>query len=387
MKKIAFITGTRADWGLLSNIATALARRDNINICVVATNMHLSQRYGNTIDEIRADGFEPVTVDMDVDCDTPEEKVHSMAQCLDGMADAFTTLKPDMVVILGDRFEMLSAATAALMMRIPIIHIAGGEISEGAVDDSIRHAITKMASLHLTATEPYRRRVIAMGEMPGRVINTGAIGVWNLLNGESMSREELSQSIGFDLDDSTLLVTYHPVTLDDSATSRLTANLLEALKQFPDNKILFTYPNNDAGGRIIISMIDRFVADNPGRAFAIASLGRKRYLSALKCVAAVVGNSSSGIVEVPSAGIPTVDIGMRQQGRLRGESVIHADDTPDDITRAIRQALSTEARAAARLAENPYCSPDTLSRIVDAIATADPSRLRHKKFYDIRPLQ
>lgn len=372
---------------MLSNIASAVASRHDINICVVATNMHLSPRYGNTIDEIRADGFEPVSVTMDVDSDSPEGKVHSMAQCLDGMTGAFASLQPDMMVILGDRFEMLAAATAALMMRIPIIHIAGGEISEGAVDDSIRHAITKMASLHLTATEPYRRRVIAMGEMPERVINTGAIGVWNLLNGTCLTREELSQSIGFDIDNNTLLVTYHPVTLDDNTTSRLTANLLRALEQFTDNKILFTYPNNDAGGRVIIDMIDRFVSENPGRAFAVASLGRKRYLSALKCVAAVVGNSSSGIVEVPSAGIPTVDIGMRQQGRLRGQSVIHAEDDPADIARAINQALSAETRAAARVAVNPYCSPDTLSRIVNAIATADPARLRHKKFHDILPLQ
>lgn len=385
-KRIAIMTGTRADWGLLSPIATALSARTDVTVYIIATNMHLSDRYGHTVDEIRADGFTPVEVPVDTDDDTPRGKLHAMAQCQEGVASEFERLAIDLVVILGDRFEMLAAATAALMMRIPVIHIAGGEISEGAIDDSIRHAITKMSSLHLTACESYRRRVIAMGESPDRVINTGAIGVYNLLNGPSLTPAELSESVGFDVDSSTLLVTYHPATLDDNATSELFANLLEALDRFPHTRVLFTYPNNDAGGRIIISMIQSYVSRHPDRAFAIPSLGRLRYLSALKTVAAVVGNSSSGIVEVPSAGIPTVDIGIRQQGRLRSDSVIHADDTADSIAAAIAQALTPEMRARAATATNPYCGPDTLTRIVDAIAAADPARLRMKKFYDIIPL-
>ncbi len=385
MNRIAFITGTRADWGLLSPIAVALRERGR-DVCVIATNMHLSDRFGGTLSEIRADGFEPVTVAMDADADTPRGKVRSMAQCMDGMAERFAELAPDIVVILGDRFEMLSAAAAAMMMRIPIVHIAGGEISEGAIDDSIRHAISKMASLHLTACEPYRRRVIAMGEEPDRVINTGAIGVYNLLNGPVMDRDSLATSVGFDIGPDTLLVTYHPATLDDNSTATLFGNLLSALDRFPSMKVLFTYPNNDAGGQVIIRMTEEYVASNPGRAFAVPSLGRVRYLSALRCVAAVVGNSSSGIVEVPSAGIPTVDIGIRQQGRLRGESVIHAEDSPDNIARAIEYALSDEGRNMAGRAVNPYCGPDTLTRIVDAIDSADPEALRKKKFYDIIPL-
>lgn len=380
------MTGTRADWGLLSPIASELSRREGIEVDIIATNMHLSEQYGYTVDEIRADGFAPVEVPIDTDDDTPRGKLRAMAQCQQGVAKMLETLGTDLVVILGDRFEMLAAATAALMMRVPVVHIAGGEISEGAIDDSIRHAITKMSSFHLTACETYRRRVIAMGESPDTVINTGAIGVWNLLNGEPMSAAELSESIGFTVDGSTLLVTYHPATLDDNSSVRLFANLLEALDCFPDNRVLFTYPNNDAGGRAIISMIQDYVARHQDRAFAVPSLGRRRYLSALKTVAAVVGNSSSGIVEVPSAGIPTVDIGIRQQGRLRSRSVIHADDAPDSIATAITQALSPEMRSVAASAPNPYCGPDTLARIVDAIASADPSELRMKKFYDIIPL-
>lgn len=385
MNRIAFITGTRADWGLLSPIAVALRERGR-DIMVIATNMHLSDRFGGTLDEIRADGFDPLTVMMDAEADTPQGKIRSMAQCLEGMGEALTELHPDLVVILGDRFEMLSAATAALMLRIPIVHISGGEISEGAIDDSIRHAITKMASLHLTACEPYRNRVIALGEEPGRVINTGAIGVYNLLHGPVMDRKELSESLGFDIGPDTLLVTYHPATLDDNSTASLFRNLLDALDRFPDIKVLFTYPNNDAGGQVIIRMTEDYVAVNPGRAFALPSLGRVRYLSALHCVAAVAGNSSSGIIEVPSAGIPTVDIGIRQKGRLRGESVIHAEDSVDDISRAIAIALSDEGRLLARQASNPYCGPDTLMKIVNAIDSADPEALRMKKFYDIIPL-
>lgn len=380
------MTGTRADWGLLSPIAAELSRRDGVTVDIIATNMHLSQRYGHTVDEICADGFTPVEVAIDTDDDTPRGKLRAMAQCQEGVAREFERLGTDLVVILGDRFEMLAAATAALMMRVPVVHIAGGEISEGAIDDSIRHAITKMSSLHLTACDTYRRRVIAMGESPRRVMDTGAIGVWNLLNGESMTAAELSGTIGFTVDASTLLVTYHPVTLDDNSSAKLFANLLEALDRFPENRVLFTYPNNDAGGRVIIPMIEEYVACHPGRAFAVPSLGRRRYLSALKTVAAVVGNSSSGIVEVPSAGIPTVDIGIRQKGRLRSESVIHADDSVDSIAAAIDRALSPEMRAIAAKAPNPYCAPDTLARIADAIASADPAELRMKKFYDIIPL-
>ena len=327
MRNIAIATGTRADWGLLSGIAVALRDRPDCRVTVLATNMHLQQRYGMTINEIKADGFDDVvSVAMPDTGDTPAGTVDAMGACMSGMARAFGELKPDVVVILGDRFEMLATATAAMMMRIPIVHIAGGEISEGAIDDSIRHAITKMASLHLTSTEPYRRRVIAMGEEPGRVINTGSIGVWNLLNEPLMPRDRLEESIGFSLPHGSLLVTYHPATLDSCDTESRCRALLEALDRFPDSHVLITYPNNDAQGRVIIDMIESYALSNPDRVRVIPSLGKLRYLSALRCVSAVVGNSSSGIIEVPSMGIPTVDIGIRQRGRLCSDSVIHCGD-------------------------------------------------------------
>lgn len=384
MRKIAIATGTRADWGLLSGIAVALRERPDCRVTVLATNMHLQARYGMTLNEIKADGFDDIiTVPMPDTGDTPTGTIDAMAACMSGMARALGSLRPDLIVILGDRFEMLATATAALMMRIPIVHISGGEISEGAIDDSIRHAITKMATLHLTSTEPYRRRVIAMGEEPDRVLNTGSIGVWNLLNEPLMSRSDLEQSIGFTLPAGSLLVTYHPATLDNADTSARCGELLSALDRFPDSHILITYPNNDARGRIIIDMIEAYAARNPQRVRVIPSLGKLRYLSALRCVSAVVGNSSSGIIEVPSMGIPTVNIGIRQRGRLCSDSVIHCGDSADEIAAAIAKALSPEGQATARTASNPYVRPDTLELSVRAIAETPLDRLSSKKFYDI----
>lgn len=383
MRKIAIATGTRADWGLLSGIAHALDALPDCEVRIIATNMHLNPRYGETIKEIIADGFtDPVRVEMPDTTDTPSGAVRAMAVCMEGMATVLEQMNPDMIVILGDRFEMLATATAALMLHIPIVHIAGGEISEGAVDDSIRHAITKMASLHLTATEPYRQRVIAMGEHPDRVVNTGAIGVYNIMNEPLMSRNELETSIGLTLPEGALLVTYHPATLDSEDPAERCRQLLDALDRFPDSHIIITYPNNDSRGKVIIDLIEEYGRKNPTRVRVIPSLGKLRYLSVLRYVSAVVGNSSSGIVEVPSMHIPTVDIGMRQKGRLRSKSVINCGDSSDEIADAIALALSSEGRERAASAENPYYKPDTLAMIVKAIADTPLDSLKIKRFYD-----
>lgn len=382
--KIAIVTGTRADWGLLSPVARALADSGRVDVQVVATNMHLDPVYGNTIDEIIADGFEVAAkVPMHAGADTPEAVAVAMTDCARGMAVAFSRLRPDMLLILGDRYEMLAVASVATVFGIPIIHIAGGEISEGAIDDNIRHAITKLSSLHLVATEPYRRRVIAMGEEPHRVVNTGAIGVHNIMTMPLMSQSQLAESLGFEVDRQTLLVTLHPTTRAELSSARAIEELIAALDSFPDKKILFTYPNNDADGRAIIDRIDRYAAANPHRVRVVPSLGRVRYLSALQFVAAVVGNSSSGIVEVPSMKIPTVDIGIRQRGRIAATSVIHCGTSADEIREAIRFALSHEGVSRAAAARNPYYKPDTLRVMVDAITACDPESLKIKHFYDI----
>lgn len=380
-RRICIITGTRAEWGLLQPVAAALRDRADTELQIVATNMHLDPLYGNTVDRIIEAGF---TVDervpMPAAAGDEAATVRAIAACMSGMADAFTRLRPDLAVILGDRTEMLATATAAHVMRIPIAHLHGGEISEGAIDDSLRHAITKLASLHLTSTEEHRRRVIQLGEDPQMVINAGAIGVWNAMHQPQAPLEELTATLGFVPDRRTLLVTYHPATLDDGDTAGRCRALLEALDAFPDSKVIITYPNNDARGRVIIDLIEEYGRCNPGRVKVIASLGMRRYLSVLRHIGAVVGNSSSGIIEVPSAGIPTVDVGIRQRGRCAAASVIHCGDSSEEICRAIAEALD---RGPGKEAPNPYCRPDTLRLITEALTATPLERLRHKKFHDL----
>lgn len=382
-RKVCIATGTRADWGLLSGIARELSEHPDVTLQIVATNMHLDPRYGMTVNEIIADGF---TVDERVPLlplsDSEADRARAMSMCGLGMADALERLAPDVIVVLGDRYEMLAVASVATVMRIPIIHIAGGEITRGAIDDSIRHAITKMASLHLTATEEYRRRVISMGEEPGRVKTTGAIGVYNAMNEKLMSREELETSLGFELGDNTLLVTIHPVTMDSTDTATHVRELLNALDAFKECKILFTYPNNDARGAVIIDMIETYAAERGSRVHLIPSLGKTRYLSALQFVKVVIGNSSSGIVEVPSMKIPTVDIGSRQAGRLAADSVIHCGVTCSEIKRAISLALGDRWQEKCKATVNPYYRRDTLQLIVNAIVNTPMSTLLNKQFYD-----
>ena len=383
-RKVCIVTGTRAEWGLLSGIARQLNMCSDIDLQIIATNMHLSDRHGHTIDEILQEGFKvsaqvPMLDDANSDCDT----VRSMAKCMHGMAEAFDNLRPHIVVLLGDRFEMLAVATAATIMRIPIVHLHGGEISEGAIDDSMRHAITKLSALHLTSTEEYRQRVIQMGENPERVINTGAIGVYNVMNVATMTLEQLRESLDFEIDHNTLLVTLHPATLDTTPIRTRCQALLNALDCFPNNKLLITYPNNDPDGMIIIEMIEQYARLHPTRVKLIPSLGLTRYMSALKYVAAVVGNSSSGIIEVPSMGIPTVNIGCRQKGRIAATSVIDCEPDTDSIVQAITKALSNDFKEQAQKTVNPYYRPDTLQLIVKAIATTPIETLHTKHFHDI----
>lgn len=383
LKKICIATGTRADWGLLSPLAKALDSRNDCEVVVAATNMHLSERYGMTVRDIIADGFTPVHVPMAIESDSEAARVTAMANCMKGFASLFESISPDMLIILGDRYEMLAVASAATIMRIPIVHIAGGTISEGAVDDSIRHAITKLSAIHLTETEEYRQRVIAMGEEPDRVFNTGAIGVWNILNLKLMSRKELSAELNFNLDSAYAIATFHPATLDQTSPAIRCRAMLDALDLHQDIKLIITYPNNDARSSGIINEIERYAAVHPKRVKLVKSLGLRRFLSALQFAEFSIGNSSSGIVEVASFGIPSIDIGIRQRGRACACSVIHCGDSADEIDSAINKALSPEFKKMAITCTNPYYQPDTLSLMVDAITNAIPDELISKKFYDI----
>lgn len=384
-RRICIATGTRADWGLLSPIAQALNKRDDVDLKIIATNMHLSEEYGSTWKEIENDGLKiDWRVKMKSDADTRKDTVLAMSECMAGMAEALAALQPDLLVILGDRYEMLATASAALILRIPIAHIAGGAISQGAYDESIRHAITKMSHIHLTETERYRKRVIQLGENPEHVIYTGAIGVYNIMHTQYISREQLERELNLTLSDRLILATFHPATLDEMPPQQQCKNLLAALDRHPDYQTIFTYPNNDSEGRIIIQLIENYRRRHPERVAVFPSLGMRRYLSMLHCATAVVGNSSSGIVEVPSIGIPTLDIGIRQMGRTAAPSVLHCGVSEEEIADGLETVLSSSFRLIAKSAENPYYLPDTLEKMVDAIVNTPLDNIIIKPFYDVK---
>ena len=378
------VTGSRAEYGLLSGLMRAIQEDKELQLQVIATNMHLSPEFGLTYREIEKDGFLiDKKVQMLLSSDTPNATAKSVGLATIGFADAYEDLRPDLLVVLGDRFEILAAVSAALFYKIPVAHLHGGEITEGAYDDCIRHAITKMSHLHFTSTEAYRQRVIQLGEQPDRVFYVGAIGVENIKRVPLKSQEELEESVGFELGEKSLLVTYHPVTLDNHTAESQCRNLLEALDAFPDYKVIFTLPNSDTDGRVIIRLINEYVSLRPERCMAIPSLGLQRYLSALKCVSAVVGNSSSGIIEVPSFGIPTLDIGNRQKGRIAAESVVHCGNDSRSIIEGMQQVLSDVFRKQVKHVLNPYEKRDTTKNIYKIISTYPLENLRQKKFYDV----
>ena len=340
MRKICVVTGSRAEYGLLSGIMRSIKEDPELELQIIATNMHLSPEFGLTYREIERDGFIiNKKVYMLLSSDTANATAKSVGLGFMGFADAYEDLKPDMVMVLGDRYEIISAVSTALFFKIPVAHLHGGEITEGAYDDCIRHSITKMSHLHFTSTEEYRKRVIQLGEQPDRVFNVGAPGIENIKKISLMSKEELEDSLGFKLGDKSLEITYHPVTLEDSTAEEQIQNLLDCLDEIPEYKIIFTLPNSDTDGRIIIKKINDYVAANPNRAIAFPSLGLRRYLSTLKYVSAVVGNSSSGIIEVPSFGIPTLNIGDRQKGRVAALSVYNYGTSKEEIREGLQVVL------------------------------------------------
>lgn len=388
MKTVCVITGTRAEYGLLKPIIDKVHHSDKLNLQLVVTGMHLSTEFGLTYQEIEEDGY-PITakIEMLLSSDTSVGVTKSMGVALLGFADYFEMHKPDIAVILGDRYEMLMAASAAMIAKIPIAHIHGGELTQGAIDDAIRHSITKMSHLHFTATEEYRNRVIQMGEHPRNVYHVGSLGVESIKSLSLMGKEDLENSLHFVFETPTVMVTYHPVTLENmtsAATKKQFGNILEVLDRHKELKIIFTKANSDPCGRIINQMIDDFVAVNNERSVAFTSLGQLRYLSSLQFCDLVLGNSSSGIIEVPSFGIPAIDIGERQKGRVCADSVIHCTNETEDIEKALIKAMSTEFREIIRNQKNPYERAHTSEKIVEVISKALEEKIEIKKeFYNI----
>lgn len=381
-RKIAVFTGTRAEYGLLYWLMREIKASEDMCLQVIVSGTHLSHEFGETWKQIEQDGFSiDAKVEMLLSSDTPVGVVKSIGLGTLGFADALDRLRPDMLIVLGDRFEALAIAQTALIMRIPIAHLHGGEITEGAYDDAIRHAISKMANLHFVAAEPYLRRVIQMGESPDRVHNVGAIGLDHLSRTPMMGLEELRENLAFDLRLPYLVVTYHPVTLLEEDPEQSFMALLDALEHFPEHQIIITYPNADNGGRAIIPLLESYAHKQPQRVLAIHSLGFRRYLSAIFKAAAVVGNSSSGIIEVPAFGIPTVDIGLRQKGRLAAASVLHCEANSEAIIKALIKALSQTFSDACRSVENPYGKGNASAEIIKIIRAYPYGS--HKQFFDL----
>ncbi|MGM0905999.1 MAG: UDP-N-acetylglucosamine 2-epimerase [Pseudomonadota bacterium] len=377
--KVTVFTGTRADYGLLYWLLHDLREDPEFHLQIIASGSHLSPEFGYTAQLIEQDGFEiDEKVEMLLSSDTALGTVKSLGMGIIGYADALTRLQPDVLVILGDRYEALGIAQSAMLMRIPILHIHGGEITEGAYDDAIRHAITKLSYLHATATEEYRKRVIQLGETPDRVFNVGALGLDHIARTELLDCGQLAESLGFELSKDFFVVTYHPVTLADEAPVETFKNLTKALDNYPKFDVIFTYPNADDGGRQIIPLIEQYADANKNRVIAIPSLGQQRYLSAIKHASAVIGNSSSGIIEVPSFKTPTVNIGQRQLGRLAADSVLHCDSSYDAIDNAIDKAVTTKV---SENISNPYGQGNASRKIIDILKSANLNRT--KTFYDI----
>ena len=385
MRKICIVTGSRAEWGLLSGLARKITDDPELELQNIATNMHLSPEFGLTYREIERQGFRiNRKVEMLLSSDSANATGKSVGLATIGFADAYEELAPDMLLVLGDRYEILAAVTAALFYKIPVAHLHGGEVTEGAYDDAIRHAITKMSHLHFTSTEEYRRRVIQLGEQPERVFHVGAIGIDNIRHIALLDKKVLEEQLDFPFDRKTVLVTYHPETLDAIPVEEQFRNLLEALDDRQDIRILFTLPNSDTGGRIIVRMIEEFVARNKQRARAYTSLGQLRYLSALRFVAAVVGNSSSGILEVPSFGKPTLDIGNRQKGRLAANSVVHCGVSGAEISEGLNRVLSDAFAKQTACVQNPYEKEDSALEILKILKNYPLDGIVQKTFYDIR---
>ena len=383
MRKICVVTGSRAEYGILRGLMKAIKNDPDLTLQVIATNQHLSMLQGETYKEIEHDGF---TIDYKVfmaDDDAPDNAnntAKSISRGVSGFADAFDALKPDLLLILGDRYEMLAVASTALIYKIPIAHLHGGEITEGAFDDAIRHAITKMSHLHFTSTEVYRKRVIQLGEQPDRVFNVGALGVENVMKNDFMTKEELEHSLNFRMTDKCFLCTYHPVTLSNMSSETQVLNLLQALDDYKVYHIIFTYSNSDTNSQIIIKRIREYVDQNQVRCMFIPSLGQRRYFSALKYVKAVLGNSSSGIIEVPSFGIPTVDIGDRQKGRIAANSVMHCGYSTEEIKECLEKVIAYKSNKI----DNPYYKEGTCGAILKVIKTYPLDNIVQKHFYDLQ---
>jgi UDP-hydrolysing UDP-N-acetyl-D-glucosamine 2-epimerase len=382
-RRIGVVTVSRSDYGHLRPVLDGIRRAADLELVLFAAGMHLAPEFGSTVGEIEADGV-PIAerVPMLEPGDSPEAVAASAGRGVEGFARAFARQRPDLVVVLGDRFEMLAAAVAALPFALPVAHIHGGEVSEGAMDNQIRHAITKLVHLHFASAEVHARRIARMGEEAWRIHAVGAPGLDRIAVTEPLPREDLARELDLPVAGQWLLVTFHPVTLEYRETASHVEELLAALEK-TDGTLVVTYPNADTSGRLIIERLEEFAARYPRRCRLVPSLGERLYLSLLRHADVMIGNSSSGLIEAPSFGLPAVNVGARQRGRLRGGNVIDVEPAREDILRGIETAQTPAFRARARAAANPYGDGRAAPRIVEVLRTVPlDTRLVQKRFAD-----
>lgn len=383
-RKICVVSGSRADYGLLRWVMQEIKGDANLTLQVVVTGMHLSSTFGQTYKSIELDGFMiDRKVEILADDDTPTGIAKSISAGLVGFAEAFQELKPDIIVILGDRFETFAAASAALVMKIPVAHLHGGESTLGAYDEAFRHSITKMSHLHFVAAKEYRNRVIQLGESPENVFTVGGMGIDNIKRLQLLSRKELEASLDLKFDKKSLLITFHPATLEEETPENQLNELLSALSELMDTTLIFTLPNADSGGLVLIKMIEGFVREN-NNAKAFASLGQLRYLSCIAQVDGVLGNSSSGLLEVPSFKKGTVNIGDRQLGRILASSVINCRPERESILRALKELYSAKFQEQIKKTDNPYGEGGASEKVVSILRSFPIANLVKKKFHDLQ---
>lgn len=383
-RKICVVTGTRAEYGLLTPLLHEIKKDINLELQIIATGMHLSPEFGLTYKEIEKEFKIDKKIEMLLSSDTSIGISKSMGLAQISFAEAYNELKPDIVVVLGDRYEIFSAVATAMICRLPIAHLSGGELTFGAIDDSIRHAITKMSHIHFVATEEYKKRVIQLGEDEDYVFNFGEAGLDNILNLNLLSKEEFECVIDFKLNKKNILFTYHPTTVDsEEKIIQDIDNILDVLSEIKDTNIIFTKANSDAGGRIINSKLEKFVQKHPNSK-VFTSLGQLRYLSALQYVDAVVGNTSSGIVEAPSFKIGSINIGHRQDGRVKANSVIDCSTSKQAIIDAFKKLYSEKFQLSLKDIVNPYYSGDASLKTKNILKTINLDEILYKKFRDIK---
>ena len=381
-RKICIVTGTRAEYGLLRWVMEGIREAQELELQVIATGMHLSPEFGLTYREIEKDGFcIDHKVEMLLSSDTPAGLSKSMGLGLIGFGEALQQLQPDLMLVLGDRFEIFSAVAAAMVARIPVAHLHGGETTEGAFDEAIRHSITKMSHLHFVATEEYQKRVIQLGECPDRVFLVGGLGIDNIRKLDMLDRSALETALEFKLGSKNLLVTFHPSTLENGTSGQQMAELLAALEMLKDTHLIFTMPNADTDSRVLFEMIDQFVTKHPN-ARSYISLGQLNYLSAIRHVDGVVGNSSSGLIEVPSFGKGTINIGDRQRGRLKAKSVIDCVSERGSITAGLEKLYSKDFQITLKAIQNPYGEGGASEKIVRQLTGCKLESILKKSFYD-----